>query len=225
MASWDFTAWNDEIPKVDHETAGLDRLLAQYGPDNAVRLRAMLDIFLAGEATISGATGYTGIQGAEELAYQLLALRSIYTATGVNLDNLGRLLGLARNAYAATDDVYRLLLLVKILVNRSNGRLPELLTIIERVGVTEPIAAYEYHPASLTTVATDFPADPAGAAVWGMIRAAKAAGVRWDFVFSTYSESVVFQTSPDPAADQTNNAQGTSNIAGTSGGRIARSYT
>ena len=225
MATWSFTAWNDEIPKVDHGTTGLARLIAQYAGDNAPRLQSLLSTMLDGEATIGGVTGPTGVQSAEDLAYQLLTLRSIYTATGVQLDTLGKIVGLTRNAYAADDEIYRLLLLVKILVNRSNGRLEVFLDIIERVGITEPIAAFEFYPAALRTEATGMAADPAGAAIWEIIRAAKPAGVRWDFVFSTYASDSVFTISSDAATFQTDNARGTENIAGTAGGRIARDYT
>ena len=223
MATWDFTAWNDELPQIDHSEIGLARVLAEYV--ESPRLLDVLETYLDGEATISGITAPTGVQAIEDLAYQMLALRSVYTATGVNLDVLGKIVGQPRIAYAATDDVYRLLILVKILVNRSAGHLEELLTIIERTGITEPIAAFEYYPAALLTEATGVAADPAGAGIWSVIRAAKAGGVRWTFVYSTYDSDDVFTISPDPAADQNSTTQGTEVIATGTGGHIARSYT
>ena len=226
MATWSFTAWNNEIPIEDHETTGLSRLLAQYGPDNAPRLRAFLSTFLECEASIGGAaTAPTGAQSLEDLAYQMLALRSIYTATGVNLDNIGRLVGLDRTEYSATDDeIYRMLLLVKILVNRSEATWEEINTILVRLGL-DVIEAHEYWPATMSTAVAGMPADPAAAAVWDVIKGAKAGGGRWDFLWSTYDEEFIFRYSSQLDAMDTDVARGFSDAPpATTGGRIMGHY-
>jgi len=221
MAAWSFTAWNDEIPIVDHATNGLARLLAQY--TDAVRLRGIVDIALDGETTIAGATGPSGVQAVEDLAYQFLALRSIYTATGVNLDIVGRIVGLERNAYSASDDIYRLLLLVKIAVNRSESTWDEINAMIVRLGLTL-LSSLEYWPATMRTEVADMPADPAGDAIWDLLQDAGAAGVRWDFVWSTRAATDIFTTSSQLAADDASTTQGTANLAGVTGGRLAGSH-
>lgn len=222
MATWDFTAWNDEIPKMDLLTRGLDQLLAQYGPDNAPRLRAWLATVLYGEATIGAVTGPTGVQSIEEVAYQLLALRSIYTATGVNLDVLGRLLGLERNAYAADDEIYRLLLLIKIMVNRSEATWDEINAMIVRLGLTL-VSEWEHWPAVMRTTVADMPADPAGDAIWDLFRKAKAAGVLWRWVWSTYPEDEVFRYSSQLDTTESSATHGYGNLAAppTTGGHYA----
>ena len=220
MATWDFTAWDDEIPIEDHATTRLARLLAQYGV--TPRLRSILDIFLDGTATIGGATAPTGVQSLENLAYQMLALRSVYTATGVNLDIIGKLLGLPRNEYSATDPIYRLLLLVKIMVNRSESTWEEIWIMLGRLGITL-VAGGEYWPAAMRTTVTDMPADPAGDAIWDLLRDAKGAGILWRWVWSIRPASEVFRYSSQLDTTESSATHGYGNLAvpPTTGGHYA----
>ena len=213
--------------ETDHESVGLARLLSQYA--DTPRLRAWLALVLNGSVTIGGLTGPSGVQSIEDLAWELYTERYLHVvegvgpAAGVNLDIIGRIVGLERNEYSVADAIYIELLKIKILVNRSRGQLPELLHILWLLDFGEPIAAYEYYPCALTTELTNVDADPAGAAIWELVKHAKPGGVRWDFVWSTYSETNVFTISVDPSAETTDNARGTETVGGGAGGRIARS--
>jgi hypothetical protein len=207
-----FTAWEEETPAEDHATFAAANLLAQYA--DATRLKDTLAI-LMGE-----------IQNAEDLTYEMLAERSVYTAIGVQLDTLGVLVGQGRiDPYAAIDEIYRLFLLARIMVNKSDGRWSQLLAVLERVGIYEPIGAREYYPATIQTECTAVIDATYAAAIWEIVQDAGPAGVRWDFVWSTYSESDVFTLSSQIGTNETDIARGTSNLAGTTGGRMSGMLT
>lgn len=67
-------------------------------------------------------------QELEDAIWQLYTLRSIATATGQQLDNIGAKVGLSRNAFSDTD--YQRLLYGQILVNRSKTTIPELIALM-----------------------------------------------------------------------------------------------
>jgi hypothetical protein len=68
------------------------------------------------------------IQALEAANYALITERSIETGVGAQLDLLGRVLGEPRRG--ALDEPYRSRLRVRVLVNRSNGCIPEMLKIL-----------------------------------------------------------------------------------------------
>jgi len=222
MPTWDITAWDDEIPKLDFDD-DLNLLIAQYS--DRPRMLAMLDCLL----TCDELTDPRGLQAAEDVAYQMLALRSVYTATGVNLELVGSLVGQERPGIAGADDeVYRLWILVRIMVNRSNGRWSELLDILERIGITEHIDAIEMHgghyayagPAFRTCV---FGVDATQIqSIWELVQLAGGAGCQWDFCWTTYDEADAFTLASTPGADEASTTQGLSNVAGTTGGYLVR---
>lgn len=204
--------------ETDHAGYGLDKLLAQYA--DTPRLRGLLDILLDGVTTIGGGPAApTGVQAIEDLGWELLTERFLHVvegvgpAVGVQLDAIGEIVGLERNAYAATDAVYRELLKIKMLVNLSDGRLPTILDILERLNFDDPIVAFEYFPAAFQTQLCGVDADPAGVAIWGLVQHAKPAGVRWDFLWSTYSETDIFTYAENLSATTTDTARGYGNLA------------
>lgn len=71
------------------------------------------------------------LQEIEAVAFDLLEARDIDLAVGVQLDLLGTLVGASRGAYG--DAVYREQIKTQILVNKSNGTVPEILTIFARI--------------------------------------------------------------------------------------------
>jgi hypothetical protein len=68
------------------------------------------------------------IQALETVNVDLITERSIASAIGEQLDVLGRIVGEVRRG--ADDEPYRNRIRVRVLVNRSNGTIPELLEIL-----------------------------------------------------------------------------------------------
>lgn len=62
---------------------------------------------------------------------QIVGLSDIYNCTGVNLDQYGRNFGVRRDGN--TDDVYRELILIKLVSLLSSGTIPEILEVTESV--------------------------------------------------------------------------------------------
>jgi hypothetical protein len=86
----------------------------------------------------------------ETVLNNMLALRGIYTAEGVNLDRIGQIVGQDRGG--ETDARYRELIVGKIAENNSDGTAKELLTIVEIILgdlLTGPLGVQEFFPAKV----------------------------------------------------------------------------
>jgi hypothetical protein len=101
--SWVFTPFVGDVDSLDHQAEAAANVLSQY-PDS-VRLLAFLDAFV------------DQAQSLEELSQDILVMRSVYTAEGVQLDTLGDIVGLERGELS--DDAYRIFILGKIYANRA----------------------------------------------------------------------------------------------------------
>lgn len=198
--TWTTTLWLDDIAPVDHEELGLSRLLG-YLADKP-RMRSLLEALLGQVASLEGA------------AVQLLTLRSIWTATGDQLDTLGRIVGQLRAGLV--DAEYRLMILGRIFVNRGDGTLDQfddLLTLLEVPGWS----TYEFWPAALEVSAYG--------ATWvfviaDLLFALKGGGVRLNYVYAADDESDLFTTASTLAADQLDADRGFANLAGLTGGML-----
>lgn len=100
-----------------HVADALDRLRAQF------REKPNIETLLA---ILVGP-----IQSTEDAFQQLLNERSIDTAIGVNLDNIGLIVGQLRNGYA--DDDYRRLVRARIATNMSDGSIERMIKIARLV--------------------------------------------------------------------------------------------
>jgi hypothetical protein len=96
-----------------HATGAVDRLLEQYKQ----------------KPNLEGVLGATvnQLQGLEDALWGLLTERWLDSAAGEQLDLIGRIVNLPRDAWA--DTAYRLLLKVEILSLRSSGRPEELISL------------------------------------------------------------------------------------------------
>ena len=178
MATWSFTTWSDDIPTVDHVAYGQARILQQYikSPRLLSFLEACLDM----------------VQDAEDLAYQMLALRSIYTAVGVQLDTVGKILGYGRpDIFGSSDPLYRLWLIARTMANRSNGRIEELNSLLSFVGV-EDIAILECFPAGMEAHGYNIEYVDA---VADNLSKAKGAGIALQFIYSVEPKADTFHYS------------------------------
>jgi hypothetical protein len=173
---WTATLWEDDIAPVSHVQLGLSRLLAEYQDyTDHPRVHDFLRTFL------------TQNQNLEDVSWQVFVERWPLTAVGVQLDVLGRLVGQGRGG--RTDDQYRLWILARIAVNRSNGKIEELINILEILG-PETIEIWESYPAELhisVTGMTD------GDQVGELIGEAKAAGVTLHWLWTADSETSLFR--------------------------------
>jgi hypothetical protein len=163
-----------------HCEEALARLLSQFS--RSTRLRSLI-CALADQA-----------DPIEQNLWDVQAYRSIDTATGLQLDRLGLLLGLPREAN--TDADYRRFLRAKILANNSTGRADTLIQILE-------LLDNGFDPTAIT-LREDFPAvavlhclvdsgdDALGEYFVRFLRQAKAVGTR---VILHYEEDgpVLFQ--------------------------------
>ena len=196
----------------DHEGYGLARLIQQY--QDTPRIQAFLGILLNGEAVVGGGPlAPTGVQSAEDLAWQCYTERGIVAvegggpAVGEQLDVLGRIVGLERlDVFGGSDDIYRAAISIQIQVNRSNGRLPEILHLLDLAvtlsGSTDPVGAHEWYPAAFKTSISELPGAVVAASIWQIVRAAKPAGVRWDFLWSIIKEEYIFTYSSEIGATE-----------------------
>ena len=146
----------------DHCADGLELLLSQF--QNKPRLAGVLCAFLE------------SVQEVEDAAWQLLTERDLDSAVGAQLDQLGRLVGEERQG--RTDGQYRPFVRARILINRSNGRGEELLTILRVVlGDAVALRLREEYPAAFTVVVSELGALTPDTLI-RLLRQAKAAGVR-----------------------------------------------
>lgn len=124
------------------------------------------------------------VQDGEGVAWQLLTERCIDYAVGDQLDGLGAIVGEPRNGRA--DEVYRTAIRVRIAVNRSNGRVEELINILGLVfGATLDVWVREHPPAAMTVELRNPAVTPnTPEIVFGFLRDAKPAGVRLDLSYS-----------------------------------------
>lgn len=116
------------------------------------------------------------IQGFEDVLWEVLDSRTI-AGVGAQLDSLGALVGVAREG--RTDVEYRVRILLRVRINRSQGRAEDILAIMAGMGAGTYVYT-EYQPArfriySFATAEFDRPLVEA-------IRLVKPAGVAFDFL-------------------------------------------
>jgi len=188
-----------------HVEEGLVLLLEQY--KNKEKLEALLTAFLA------------PFQDLETLSFDIYNNFLLDNAVGEQLDFLGATVKEGRRE--RNDDVYRLYIKARIAVNRSNGRVPELLNILRIVSADSdtywlrelPRASMILHVQQQTTNAQAIIFDD-------LIRQAKSAGVNLQTTWSLQTPSNRFKFSGTPNTIETSSMQGFSTVGGGSGGHL-----
>lgn len=138
----------------------------------------------------------TQLQELEDAFADLLNNRTIETAEGVQLDGLGKLIGLQRETLW-TDTEYRLRLRVQILINLSSGTVPELLEIFDRL-LASPFSVLPSGTATIiVTIFEAITEDEANALV-DTLADAKAAGVKAFLTYVLAGSGPFFSFGPDP---------------------------
>lgn len=162
----------------DHATRAVERLGQQYRkPKFEAFLRALIG----------------PLQTVENTAWDVLTLRNVDTAIGVQLDTLGEIVGQPRNGMVDAD--YRRAIRARIAVNNSNGTIHDVITAAKLVidNVLVKVVIIPQYPAALTVVASGA-AVTTGVAdiVIDFLRETVSAGVRILFEYSTVAPSAAF---------------------------------
>lgn len=202
MATWTATLWINDIQTLDHAELGLARLAKQYRGERP-RLQGELEAYL------------NALQSLEDVTIEWYVKRWPLTAEGVQLDVLGKIVGQERGT--RTDDEYRLWILARILVNRSNGRIEELINILTTLGVAD-IRVKEYWPAGLYIEVTG---TPYGQDIGELLTQAKAGGVQLHWVYTDQADANALQTSNTLGTSTSDASRGFASLGGppyTSGG-------
>lgn len=153
----------------DHTAQALNRLAEQF--KGKPRIAAL----------ISSLTDRT--QEFENVALDLYLQRWVTSATGVSLDNLGAIVGEARNGHA--DDEYRLWILARIQVNRSNGKGDEILTLLALLLQSdEGFRVDPRYPAAFEVSIDELPTDLTADEIFQILSAARGAGVGMVMIYS-----------------------------------------
>jgi hypothetical protein len=141
-------------------------------------------------------------QDIENMFQQLLTQRGLQTAVGVQLDQLGALVGCARAGNP--DDTYRRYIGAQILVNQSCGQINRLL-LITRVIINDPTATlkarFEPNATVVIFIGESAVTYDVASGLIVFIRAAKAGGVRLILKFSEYPADETFTLDSGPGLD------------------------
>jgi hypothetical protein len=131
------------------------------------------------------------VQEIEDALQQLLSERGVNTAVGAQLDVLGKLVGQPRNAMV--DDDYRRLIRAKITINKSKGRIEDVLDVADLV-ISDALASLvidNQGMAAFVLRIEDQPlADATAELLIPLLRNTVSAGVR-----------VILEYSPQPVAN------------------------
>lgn len=148
-----------------HANQALSNLIQFFRDKN--RIAALMDSYSA------------QAQELEQVFWDLLTKRYLSNATGVNLEALGLIVGETRQG--RLDEAYRAAIRVRVLVNRSNGRIEGLLTIAKQMlggGDDVDVKLIEAHPCAMTIRIQSELNGASALDLARMLRRAKAGGVR-----------------------------------------------
>jgi hypothetical protein len=188
--------WSDDIAVADHATVGLARLIWQYRGDHP-RLQAALQAQLDEDDRL------------EAVLYDVLVGLWPLTAVGTQLDLLGEIVGQERGDL--TDDEYRIVILCRILANRSDGRTEDLLGIIDVAGATGTTQVDESWPCGLvvSVAGTDY-----GWVLGDIVADATGGGIALHWSWTSHDDADVFAMGDTLGADETNASGGFGDLTG-----------
>jgi hypothetical protein len=136
-----------------------------------------------------------GVQDLDDGVLQVYVGRWIDAAEGVQLDELGTLLDLARSGWP--DETYRRLLKAQILVLASDGEYSDVIAVLAAVGITA------VHVEDVTVAAMHVsldeppPDDIDGGILFDLLERTRAGGVRLTFEFPTATADDAFTFADD----------------------------
>lgn len=140
------------------------------------------------------------VQEVEDALYAMVAMLDYTTATGVWLDRLGGIVGEARNGYV--DSVFRTFISARIAVNRSLGRVDDVLDVAARLITATDYASQvfvlqQHYPAAMALTLSGGPVSSVSVIdrALRLLGRARAAGVRLVLRFQTNPDSDTFRCS------------------------------
>lgn len=176
---------------------------------DSAKLKALLEAF------------GTQAQAVDDALLELLALRSIDTATGAQLDGIGD--NLFEQREGQSDDQYRVRLRAKLIVNASSGLTEEIFAIIRLMLGEDTTIKLRLHSRSMNGTLSVVTVDSYTAAeliqAGRMVLKATPLGVRLAFIY-TPDPSRVFRLSSDGTL-QSSASHGLANAGQTTGGKLA----
>lgn len=141
----------------------------------AEAINHLIELFRDGPRNQALLTAFgTQIQELENMLWTMYAAFSVDTATGDQLDILGRIV--VEDRQGRLDSDYRAAVRVRILVNLSSGTLPELLDIMKKMVPTADARIYQIAPMNLHA-SFDVMTGTTLRTVVNILRQAKAGGV------------------------------------------------
>jgi len=160
------------------------------------------------------------VQDVEDAVWSLYYGTMIFDATGDALNMLGDLVGQPRAG--RTDEVYRVWILARARVQRSNGKPEELLAILRLV--CEPaigISLFEFYPATLQIRLTGTAITATLATqVAELMQHAKAQGIALEMYYAPIALSGVFTLGASSDYAHTDAGTGLADTALTTGGKL-----
>jgi hypothetical protein len=171
-------AYGNVTQVTTHAVAAQGRLVSQYV--DKPNLLALIGIVGA------------RVQAVENTLWDVLTLRSLASATGQQLDNIGKLVGLARGSVVGGEDdaVYRTWLRVQVLINASRGTAPDLLGIVLAAFPLVTVRAIDSGPASVVVRVVGAVSQPT--ALSAALQLAKAGGVKLLTEYFTVDPALAF---------------------------------
>lgn len=160
----------------DHETRAAARLTEQFKDKAAVV--ALLKSWAV------------QVQALEDQSQELQLQRALASATGINLDLLGAIVGQPRGG--RNDTQFRLWIAGRVLVNKSRGKTQQLIAIASKL-VNGPVRLREYQPATFVIYCERVIVGNDGVEVAKLLEIAKAAGVHMQFIW--YDSPTAFRFS------------------------------
>lgn len=124
------------------------------------------------------------VQHVEDVYWDIYTLSWLETAEGQQLDNIGGIVGEARKG--RPDEIYRLWVRARVLVNRSNGKQQELLKVLRILIGDPPTVTYTRVPPAAFKVEIAGVSDTSDVAqaVHGILREMKGAGIRMNLEYT-----------------------------------------
>lgn len=175
----------DVLARVQHCAEGKKLLLSQFR--GKPRLEGILCALL------------DGVQDWEDAALQVYMGRWLDCAVGIQLDQLGDLIDLARAGWP--DETYRMLLRAQILVLRSDGEWPDIFGVLAAIGYTAVHGVDVKIAAMRIVFAEPFNEDIGARDTFGLLERTRTGGVRLSMIFPVDAAPAFELADTTPATD------------------------
>jgi hypothetical protein len=153
--------------------------MLSHSTDHLSRGRALLLAQFKGKQNVEALLGaaLVQVQELEDAIYGMLIGRWLPNAVGVQLDNLGKIVGQRRGT--RDDDAYRRWIHARAMINRSSGTVEDIYKVVRRLlGEGATWRFEESFPATFSVYANEPIAGDEGNNIVGGLQHAKPAGVR-----------------------------------------------